>query len=264
LAISTTAYTVSLTGDGVTTSFPFSFPILDEDSVNILVDGVTQTLDSDYTVTSSSPNGDGTYNYSDGGTVVFEDTSIPTGTVTITRCTPRTNDVSTTNPISDSTMLAAIDQLTMAVQEAGAQGEQGEKGDTGATGATGSLTAFSDIDCDNSTITGIKTISFYQEVDNGNSSTAKTIDLSAGMKQKITLTGNCTVTWSNPDIGHYLLKVIQDATGSRTLTLPSGKWSGGSAYTPTSDASAVDILSIYYDGSAYWYSVVGLDFSVPT
>ena len=118
-----------------------------------------------------------------------------------------------------------------------------------------------DLDAQNKNLLDVCTVSFNAEIDNGNSGTAKTIDLSAGMKQKITLTGNCTVTFSNPDIGHYLLKVIQDATGSRTLTLPSGKWVGGSAYTPTSDANAVDILSIYYDGSTYWYSVVGLDFS---
>ena len=120
-----------------------------------------------------------------------------------------------------------------------------------------------DVDVNDYDLLDIKTVSFTDEHDNGNSGTTKTIDLSEGQRQKITLTGNCTVTFSNPDVGIYTLKVIQDATGSRTLTLPSGKWVGGSAYTPTSDASAEDILSIYYDGSAYYYSVVGLDFSVP-
>lgn len=124
-------------------------------------------------------------------------------------------------------------------------------------------TMVQDLDADDNDILNIKTVSFNDEHDNGNSGTTKTIDLSEGQRQKITLTGDCTVTFSNPDVGIYTLKVIQDATGSRTLTLPSGKWVGGSAYTPTSDASAEDLISIYYDGSSYYYSVVGLDYSVP-
>jgi hypothetical protein len=138
-------------------------------------------------------------------------------------------------------------------------GDDGTDGTNGTLGENPILGA--DLDANNYDLLDVKTMSFNGVYDNGNSGTTKTIDLSAGQHQKITLTGNCTVTWSNPTVGVHTLKVIQDATGSRTLTLPSGKWVGGSAYTPTSDASAEDLISIYYDGSAYYYSVVGLDFS---
>lgn len=120
------------------------------------------------------------------------------------------------------------------------------------------------LDAHDNQILNIKTVSFTDEHDNGNSGTAITIDLSQGQHHKITLTGNCTITWSNPDVGVYTLKVIQDATGSRTLTLPSGKWVGGVEYTPTVDANAEDMLSIYYDGSAWYYSIAGLDYSTPS
>ena len=77
------------------------------------------------------------------------------------------------------------------------------------------------------------------------------------------MTGNCVATLSNQSIGKYFLTVIQDATGGRTLTLPSGYWSGGVEYTPTSASGAKDKLCIEYDGSAFWYSVVGLNYSIP-
>ena len=40
---------------------------------------------------------------------------------------------------------------------------------------------------------------FDAEFDNGNSSTADTIDWGVGNKQKSTLTGNCTYTFTAPD-----------------------------------------------------------------
>jgi hypothetical protein len=103
---------------------------------------------------------------------------------------------------------------------------------------------------------------FNSEIDNGNSGTAKTINWNAGNKQKITLTGNATLTFTSP-IGpcNLVFKVVQDATGSRTLTYPATvKWVGGSAPTLTTAANAVDILVFYYDGTNY-YGDSALNFS---
>ncbi|WP_440233632.1 hypothetical protein, partial [Escherichia coli] len=75
----------------------------------------------------------------------------------------------------------------------------------------------------NEAVTGIKTIGFYAEYDNGNSGTAKTVTLTNGQKQKMALTGNVTITVDATGCapGSYQLRLIQDATGSRTVT-----WSG--------------------------------------
>lgn len=109
-------------------------------------------------------------------------------------------------------------------------------------------------------------IGWSSELDLGNSGTTKTIKWSYGNKQKITLDNNCTFTFDDPEngvpgttyvngivVGDYQLKIIQDATGSRTITWPSGiKWVGGSAPTLSTGANAVDIIEFYFDGTDYW------------
>ena len=98
-----------------------------------------------------------------------------------------------------------------------------------------------------------KTVSF-DEFDNGNSSTADTIDWTQGNKQKSTLTGNCTYTFTAPGSPTSLVfKLVQDATGSRTVTWPAAvHWSGGTAPTLTTTANKVDIITFYYDGTTYF------------
>lgn len=95
---------------------------------------------------------------------------------------------------------------------------------------------------------------YFTETDNGNSSTADTIDWKLGNKQKSTLTGNCTFTFTAPSGPCSLvLKLAQDATGSRTVTWPATvHWSGGVAPTLTTTASRIDIITFYWDGTTYF------------
>jgi hypothetical protein len=94
-----------------------------------------------------------------------------------------------------------------------------------------------------------------QEYDAGNSSTAITVNWSNGTLQKVTMTGSCTFTFSNPVTGAvYVLKLVQDGTGSRTYTWPvTVKWPGGVAPTG-SGASKTDLCSFVYDGTSYYGS----------
>lgn len=107
-----------------------------------------------------------------------------------------------------------------------------------------------------------ETAHFSSEIDNGNSGAADTIDWTAGNKQKSTLTGNCTYTFTAPSGPcNILLKVVQDATGSRTVTWPGTvKWPGGTAPTLSTAANSVDIVTFYYDGTNY-HGVASLAFS---
>lgn len=107
-----------------------------------------------------------------------------------------------------------------------------------------------------------ETITFTSEYDNGNSGTADTINWGNSQKQKSTLTGNCTYTFTAPDgPGNFMLKVIQDGTGSRTVTWPATvKWPAGTAPTLSTAASAVDLIAFYYDGTNY-YGQAGLNYS---
>lgn len=95
---------------------------------------------------------------------------------------------------------------------------------------------------------------YFTETDNGNSSTADTIDWTLSNKQKSTLTGNCTFTFTAPPGPcSLILKLVQDGTGSRTVTWPATvHWSGGTAPTLTTTASKVDIITFYWDGTTYF------------
>lgn len=79
-----------------------------------------------------------------------------------------------------------------------------------------------------------------------------TIDFNTGNVQRRTLTGNVTsLTLSNlKDGAEYIITVLQDGTGSRTIAWPSTvKWAGGSAPTLTTTASARDSFSFISDGT---------------
>lgn len=95
---------------------------------------------------------------------------------------------------------------------------------------------------------------FSAEVNNGNSGTAKTIDWTQGNKQRLTLTGNCTLTFTPPSGAcNLILKLIQDATGSRTVTWPASvKWVQRTAPVLTTTANYIDIISFYFDGTNYF------------
>jgi concanavalin A-like lectin/glucanase superfamily protein len=92
------------------------------------------------------------------------------------------------------------------------------------------------------------------EYDAGDSSTALNIDFTNGLSQKITLTDNCVFTTSGSDNGtSYLLKLVQDSTGSRTVTWPNTiAWPGGVVPTLTTTPEHTDVIRLYYDGAVYW------------
>jgi hypothetical protein len=101
-----------------------------------------------------------------------------------------------------------------------------------------------------------------------NTSTTYTIDLESGNVFNLTLTGDCTYTFSNPpasgSAGAFTLIQNQDGTGSRTVTWPASvEWAGGSAPAITSTASSTDVFTfITTDGGTTWYGFTGgQDFS---
>jgi len=127
---------------------------------------------------------------------------------------------------------------------------------------TAGATMEGDFDMDNNSIDNCKTVQFNGEVDNGNSGGSDTIIWNNGQKQKSTLTDDCTYTFTAPtSIGNFLLKVIQDSTGSRTVTWPAAVlWPDSTAPTLSTGSDSIDIVSFYYDGTNY-FGVASLDFS---
>jgi hypothetical protein len=89
--------------------------------------------------------------------------------------------------------------------------------------------------------------------------TTTTWDQTKGATAAVTLTANATLSITNEVAGMYgLIRITQDATGSRTLTLPAGSKvinGGGGIVTLTTTAGATDVLSYFYDGVNYYWTV---------
>ena len=97
---------------------------------------------------------------------------------------------------------------------------------------------------------------------NATSGATETLDLESGNVFDLTLTANCTLTFSNPPAsgtsGSFTLILRQDGTGSRLATWPgSVDWASATAPTLTTDAAAVDVLTFMtVDGGTIWLGFV--------
>lgn len=187
------------------------------------------------------------YDPNDDGKVLSADTadSVPWSGVT-SKPSTFTPEVHTqaASTISDST---AIGRSVLTAADASA-----------ARTAIGAGTGNGDV-----TTTGTQTISgktaytFNGEYNAGNSSTALTVNFTNGQKQYTTLTANTTLTLSAPAVGNYLLRLVQDATGGRTVAFsPSPKWVGAATQPAINAAiSSETIVSVYYNGTSYYLGI---------
>ncbi len=125
------------------------------------------------------------------------------------------------------------------------------------------------------TLTGVQTVTNKTvgsgtkvntgEYDIGNSGDSKEIDFADGLNQRMTLTDNCTITFTGGLAGSkYLLKLIQDGAGNRTPTFPGTvKWAGGELPTWSDADGEIDIITLYFDGTDF-FAVGNTDFKVPS
>ena len=91
---------------------------------------------------------------------------------------------------------------------------------------------------------------------------AQTIpDPSVQSISQITLSANCTLAFPSVAAGKsFTLVLVQDGTGSHTVTWPTVKWVAGVAPAVTSTAGAVDWLSFACADGVNWVGfVAGLD-----
>lgn len=95
-----------------------------------------------------------------------------------------------------------------------------------------------------------------------------TVDLTKGSAFDVTLTANITTFTisgpvASPDVTNFKLRVRQDATGGRTMTLPAGtKTPAAAGYVPSTAANAIDLLEFTsYDAGTTWYLVASKAFA---
>jgi hypothetical protein len=131
------------------------------------------------------------------------------------------------------------------------------------TAATGDVTLTGTETLTNKTIeAGVFTNGYTEEVNTANTSTAYTISLADGSFQILTLTGSATITMPTATAGKsFILLLKQDGTGSRTVTWSTVKWPAGTAPTITSTASKQDIFSFFADGTNWYGTTVGQNYT---
>ena len=74
---------------------------------------------------------------------------------------------------------------------------------------------------------------------------------------------NESPVWGYPlEAGAFYLRIKQDATGGRTISWPASfNWPGGTAPTLSTAGNAVDLITIYWDGTSESYCTYDLNFS---
>jgi len=146
----------------------------------------------------------------------------------------------------------------------GYSGYSGISGYSGYSGTLGSTTGSGAVVLQTTPSITTPVITGYTETAPAiaNSSTAVTISLASGTVLSYTLTGNCTFTMPTATSGtSFILKLIQDGTGSRTATFTGVKWPSGTAPTITTTASTgLDILSFVCINSV-WYGTFAQAFA---
>lgn len=97
------------------------------------------------------------------------------------------------------------------------------------------------------------------------SGSAHTIDLADGNVHDLTLTDDCTLTFTGAAADTacgFTLVLRQDATGTRTVTWPgSVAWPGGTPPTLSTGSSAVDVFTfLTVDNGTTWLGSGQLDY----
>lgn len=128
------------------------------------------------------------------------------------------------------------------------------------TGVTGPITPWTTtVDAANNALKDLKTGTFNSEIANSATGGTLNIDLTAGQKQKITVTANTTLTFTAPlGPGNFLIRVIQGGAGGFLLTFPTQgqsagnfAWANKTVITLSTAVGAEDVIAIYYNGSYY-------------
>ena len=113
----------------------------------------------------------------------------------------------------------------------------------------------------NKTLTNPTITNYTETLYSANTGTAITVDLANGTVQKLTLTGNATITMPTATAGKSFVMILaQDATGSRTVTWSTVVWPSATAPTVTSTASKRDIFSFFSDGTSWFGTTIGQNY----
>jgi hypothetical protein len=114
----------------------------------------------------------------------------------------------------------------------------------------------------NKTLTNPTVTNYTETPFTANTSTAITLALTNGTVQILTLTGSPTITMPTAVSGKsFVIMLKQDATGGRSVTWSTVAWPAGTAPTITSTASRQDVFSFFSDGTNWYGSTLGQNYT---
>jgi hypothetical protein len=113
----------------------------------------------------------------------------------------------------------------------------------------------------NKTLTNPTVTNYVETPYIANTSTAITLDLANGTVQILTLTGSPTITMPTAVAGKSFIMYLKTGSGSFTVTWSTVKWASGTAPTITSTASRMDIYSFFSDGTNWYGTTVGQNYT---
>jgi hypothetical protein len=104
----------------------------------------------------------------------------------------------------------------------------------------------------------LTTTGYYNEAVYTGGTTTGTItpDCANGTTQKITLTGSITFSaFANPVAGQSMTMIITQPASGGPYTLTSTMKFSSATKTLSTTANAIDIITVFYDGSTYFASL---------
>jgi hypothetical protein len=199
------------------------------------------------------------------------------------------NGTSGSSGVNGTSGTSGVNGISGTSGSSGSSGVNGTSGTSGVNGSNAGITSYTN-PLDNRVLTSVDTSTINAEANltfngsvlnvNGNveaggqfysPSNAKgssgagtvTFNWNDGNIQTVTLTGNCTFAFSNPQSGaSYQIIITQDGTGSRTINFPTIHWVDKTIPALTGTANSKDIVTLTYDGTNY-NGVIAKNFGTP-
>lgn len=161
-----------------------------------------------------------------------------------------------------NTSWASASAGSMVYPSAGVAVSTGTAWGTSLTAPSGALVGTTDTQTlTNKTLTN-PTVTNYTETQNtANTGTAITISLTDGTVENLTLTGNTTITMPTAGAGKSFIVYLKTGSGGYSVTWSTVKWPAATAPTVTSTASKMDIFSFFSDGTNWYGTTVGQNYT---
>lgn len=117
------------------------------------------------------------------------------------------------------------------------------------------------VESTNGALTNPTVTNYIETPYTANTSTAIALNLANGTVQVLTLTGSPTITMPTAVAGKSFIIYLKTGAGSYSVTWTTVKWPAATAPTITSTASKMDIFSFFSDGTNWYGTTVGQNYT---